>query len=64
MKYLITFLILTNITMFAYMKYAIAQDHLVVQNEARQMSDFYYGFCQDVKESGLGFGNNYHRLCQ
>lgn len=60
---IIILLILLEIGTIFWAKNAMYQDHKLVQMEVRELNGFYDGFCADVKDSGLGFGENYKRLC-
>lgn len=52
----------------AYLAHREVEEARVEAQEAsakriQETDNFYYGFCEDVRQSGLGHGQNYERLC-
>lgn len=59
---IITLIVLEALTIL-WASNTVQKDHEQVQKQSQELSNFYYGFCEDVKRSGLGYGENYQRLC-
>lgn len=60
---IIAVLIVTNIAVVAFAFHVERAETAKFSLRVQELDNFYYGFCQEVKDSGLGYGKNYQRLC-